>query len=86
MKGTVNTPRTFVVTVSMSAITPLPSADVTSVTPEVKVVGTQAKSARPVTELHGLERDLHHDEPHHRRDEKDGNTVGERRGLAQRSS
>mmetsp|Transcript_3523 Transcript_3523/g.14387 ORF Transcript_3523/g.14387 Transcript_3523/m.14387 type:complete len:226 (-) Transcript_3523:378-1055(-) len=47
MKGTVNTPRMFVVTVSMSAITPLPSADVTSVTPEVKVVGTQAKSARP---------------------------------------
>ena len=47
MKGTVNTPRTFVVTVSMSAITPLPRADVTSVTPEVNVVGTQAKSARP---------------------------------------
>ena len=47
MKGTVNTPNTFVVTVSMSASAPFPAALVTRVTPEVSVVGTHAKSARP---------------------------------------
>ena len=35
------------VTVSISASAPLPSAPVTSVTPEVSVVGTHEKSARP---------------------------------------
>ena len=47
MKGTVNTPSTFVVTVSMRASAPFPAALVTSVTPLVSVVGTHAKSARP---------------------------------------
>ena len=44
MKGTVNTPSTFVVTVSMSASAPFPAALVTSVTPLVSVVGTHAKA------------------------------------------
>ena len=47
MKGTVNTPNTFVVTVSIKASAPLPSALVTSVTPDVKVVGTHENSASP---------------------------------------